>query len=85
MNNELERMRKEAVDASFYVPFRHLLGRTGENHDKPVTEADVWAEVRTKPIQRERERVLRQKNMVMDQFYFSCLSLGSAPTENTVS
>jgi hypothetical protein len=36
VNNELVRMRKEAVVACFKTPYRHLPGETYENHEKPV-------------------------------------------------
>jgi hypothetical protein len=35
VNNELERMWKEAVMAKFKVLSQHLPGRTEENHKKP--------------------------------------------------
>jgi hypothetical protein len=45
MNNELERIWKEAVVAYFNVLSRHLPGEAEENYEKSVRFAGLQAEI----------------------------------------
>jgi hypothetical protein len=62
MNNELEKLWKEAVVAKFKVQFRHMHEGTEKNRKNLVRIAGIWVEIWTRDLPNTK----RQRRLVCD-------------------